>query len=286
MKKVGKIMLVAFVVIIVTIFLVSMISSAVFNYKVGKEIDVFLEKQKEVEVATIPMEKLGHLPDPVQKWLVTSGILDREMAYFARSKQTAFVRLDQNQENWMPLEADQYFTVKEPGFLWKAKFKIAPFLHIAGRDLYDNGTGHMLIKFQSFFTVADATGYEIDQGTLIRYLAEIVWVPSAALQDYITWEAIDETSVKATMSFQNISASGVFTFDEEGNPIHFIADRYGEFDGNFIKKPWSIEMYDHQFIDGYKVPTKAKITWKLDNGDYTWYVLELEDLEYNKLEKY
>ena len=67
-------------------------------------------------------------------------------------------------------------------------------LPIAGRDRYADGHGHMLIKLASLLTVADGAGPEIDQGTLLRYLGEIVWFPSAALRDYISWEAIDERS--------------------------------------------------------------------------------------------
>ena len=48
----------------------------------------------------------------------------------------------------------------------------------------------------------DAKGKEIDQGALLRYLGEIVWVPSAALSDYITWEEMDSTTARATMSYE------------------------------------------------------------------------------------
>ncbi len=33
---------------------------------------------------------------------------------------------------------------------------------------------------------------EIHQGTLLRYLAETMWFPTAALNDYLTWEEMDQ----------------------------------------------------------------------------------------------
>lgn len=285
MKKVIVIGFTAIFVLLSLVLIISGIGRAVYNRNVEKEIDRFLEKQNVIN-ATVTIDDLEFLPSPVQKWLITSGVLDRERAYNARLKQTADIRMDQNQENWIPLEADQYISVIQPGFLWDAKIKMAPFLHVSGRDLYDSGAGNMLIKFQSLFTIADATGYEIDQGTLVRFLAEIVWVPSAALEDYMTWEPIDDYSARARMEYRGVSATGVFTFDEDGNPIHFIAERYGEFDGEYVLLAWSTVMGGHQFMDGYKVPTTASITWELDSGDYTWFVLNLEDLQFNSKDKY
>ena len=61
---------------------------------------------------------------------------------------------------------------------------------------------------------------------MLRYLGEIVWVPSAALSDYITWEEMDSTTARATMSYGGITASGIFKFDENGAFVSFEADRY------------------------------------------------------------
>ncbi len=81
--------------------------------------------------------------------------------------------------------------------------------------------------------------YEINQGTLLRYLNEMMWFPSAALNHYIQWEAIDSTSAKATMSYQGVSASALFHFNESGQLTNFVADRYREADGEFILTKWS-----------------------------------------------
>jgi len=61
---------------------------------------------------------------------------------------------------------------------------------------------------------------------MVRYLAEIVWFPSAALNDYIHWEQIDSTTAKATMTYVRITSSGLFKFDMDVNAISFEAKRY------------------------------------------------------------
>src|SRR5690606_21654789 len=102
----------------------------------------------------------------------------------------------------------------------------APFLHKMGRDKYYEGKGNMLIKILSLITVADAAGEEIDQGTLVRYLAETVWFPTAALSNYIEWKQTVQDSAEATMSYKETTASGVFTFNEKGDVVDFTAQRY------------------------------------------------------------
>jgi hypothetical protein len=101
---------------------------------------------------------------------------------------------------WMPVVAEQYFSVNPPGFVWSVNARMKGVLPIAGRDRYADGHGHMLIKLASLLTVADGVGAEIDQGAMLRYLGEIVWFPSAALSDSVSWEAIDERSARAAFA--------------------------------------------------------------------------------------
>ncbi|GGM42539.1 hypothetical protein GCM10011351_30640 [Paraliobacillus quinghaiensis] len=140
----------------------------------------------------------------------------------------------------------------------------------------------MLIKLLALFPVADSKGKEIDQGTLLRYLAETMWFPSAALNEYITWETLDTNRSKATMSYGGIVASGVFTFNDIGEVTQFEAERYGEFDGETRLETWSIPVRDYKEFEGIKIPTKGDVTWKLDLGDFNWFNFEVTEIEYNK----
>lgn len=90
----------------------------------------------------------------------------------------------------------------------------------------------MLIKLLSLITVADSKEEKIDQGTLLRYLAEMVWFPTAAVNDYIQWEELDSSSARATMNYGGIIASGIFNFNSQGEVINFVAEKYMEKDGH------------------------------------------------------
>ena len=223
---------------------------------------------------------LQGLPSPVQKWLTNAGVIGKQKAQTSRVIQKGILRTDPSKP-WSPFEAEQYFNFEEPGFIWFAKINVSPIIHIAGRDKYYDGHGNMQIKLMSTFTLGDAKGKEIDQGSMVRYLAELIWSPAAVLNDYIKWEAVDDRSARATMSYKGVTASGTFEFDEDGYPTGFSAPRFRDIGGKYSLEQWEISLSEYSTFDGIVVPRKASVTWKLSEGDFTWYQLELVELSFN-----
>lgn len=250
-----------------------------FNKNVKQEI-VALFSNIKLKSEIVTKEDLENLPENVQRWLEYSGINGREKILTVRLKQKATMRLNKNKP-WMSVQAEQYFTTEEPSFIWKATIKPAPLIHIVGRDKYWNGKGSMLIKFLSLFTVADSEGKEINQGTLLRYLAEMVWFPTAALNNYIIWNEIDDNNAQATMTYKGVTASGLFSFNDKGEVIKFEAERYGEFDKKFKLEVWSISLRDYKAFEGIMIPSNGEVTWKLKSGDFNWFNFEVTEIEYN-----
>lgn len=280
--KMKKILFFFFVVclLIISVFIVvSPIARIIFNQKSNKEIsNLFSEVEHKLDFVT--EEEVSQLPHNVQKWLFSSGIIGKEKINTVSLKQNAEMRLDLNKK-WMPVEAEQYFTTNRPGFIWRANIKMMPFFHISGRDKYQNGKGNMKIKLLSFITVANSEGKEIDQGSLLRYLAEMMWFPTAVTNEYLTWEDVDSNKSKATMTYGDIIASGIFTFNDLNEPVLFEAERYGEFSGKTSLETWSITVRDYKDFEGIRIPTKGEVTWKLDEGNFNWFNFELVEIKYN-----
>ena len=284
MPNVVLVILSVLVLIILLIVIIPMIANYQFNRNVDNGVVAFysgVENKHEV----ISQTDLEGLPRPVQNWLQYSQVVGKERIVAARTKQDITMRLKENQP-WMKAQAKQYFRTDAPGFIWAVDIKMAPLLHIAGKDQYIEGRGNMLIKLLSFITVANASGKEIDQGTLLRYLAEVVLLPTAALSDTIQWEEIGSNSAKATMSYKGVTASGVFTFNEKGEVLNFVAQRYGDFDGGYRMEIWSIDFKEYKEFNGFNVPSKGDIIWKLKTGDFHWYHFNVTEIEYNELAKY
>ncbi|AUD63867.1 hypothetical protein BK010_09795 [Tenericutes bacterium MO-XQ] len=265
--------------LLVLIWIIGFVSRVLFNNQFKKETKVLLDLVSHEE--NLDLDKIEKLPKPVKKWLRLHNIKHQQPIDKAYMTQDIKMRLGQDKP-WMKATAKQYVTTKEPGFIWKVLVKMMPGVHISGRDKYIYGQGEMLIKVMSFLKVVDSKGLEIDQGTLIRYLAEICWVPTAALNDYITWEDIDDHHAKAIMSYKDITAEGIFEFNDEGHMISFEALRYGEFDGIYQLKPWHIDMNGIKDFSGFKLPTEGKVIWKLEDGDYHWYQFIVTNVVFNE----
>lgn len=257
-----------------------------FNTMVKQEKQSLLSSVPKTEHA-ITGKELKKLPVIVRLWLEKAGIT-------AGTQKPASMHFRQSGEmkttldgSWTPVVAEQFVTFENPGFIWIADVKAAPLIYLAGRDKYADGKGEMLIKLLSLIPVADSKSTEIDQGALLRYLAEMVWYPSAALEEYLVWEEVDSTTARATMNYGGITSSGLFEFTQGGEPIRFEAERYYNREEGATMETWVINIQEDSYktLSGIRVPTKAQVTWKLPEGDFTWYKLEISDLEYNIADK-
>lgn len=256
-----------------------------FQKESRKEAVQMFSLQTNAKEQIIGSENIDSLPAPVKKWLIHSGVAGREKINTVRLQQSCSM-LSSPGGKWSPAESFQYFTVENPGFVWTVRMNMSDFMPVTGCDKYVNGKGSMTIKAFSLINIVNSRGTEIDKGSMMRYLAEMVWFPSGALEKYMKWEAIDSISARATMFFYGQSVTGVFTFDEYGNVKSFDGMRYGEFNGKYSVEPWHISCSDYRTFSGIIIPAKSEVTWKLKDGDFTWFKVEIKDLEYNNNQLY
>jgi hypothetical protein len=248
---------------------------------VNAERDIFLAHRDTGRTA-VTRDMLASFPPLVQRWLEHSGVLGKETIRTVHLLQKGMMRTSK-EGKWMPVEAEQWFTTRTPGFFWTAEVSMLPGVTIAARDKYEDGHGSMLIKALSLIPVADARGKEIDQGTMVRYLAELVWFPTAALEPYLHWEQVDSMTARATMTYGGISASGTYTFTPEGDIASFEAKRYYDRKEGATLEDWHIENEPDGYREfgGVRIAARSTVTWRLKDGEFTWLKLELTNVEYN-----
>lgn len=271
----------------VIVLLVTLVGYGNWSFKqmVQHEITTFKDAVDSTNsVSSIDNQK--ELPPVVARWLKTTGVTDKHPAASAYLHQTGKMRTSANGK-WMTFRSHQWVKTNHPGFFWTVHVNVAPGINIAGRDKYINGKGNMLIKLLSLFTVADAKGKETDQGSMVRYMAEIIWCPSAAMHDYFEWEQMDAQHAQLTMKWEDVEATGIFTFNENGLPVRFEADRYYSRKSGATMERWvaEIEPESYRKFDGVFIPSQISIAWKLKEGDYHWLDMEVTEVQYNTLEK-
>jgi hypothetical protein len=231
----------------------------------------------------IDQNMIAGLPAPVQKWLQASGVIGHEMAHTIRLKQVGRMCTKQGGK-WVDFSAEQYFNTLQSDFIWHANVEMMPLLFMQGVDQFHNGQGDMQIKLLGIKSVASAKGTaEVNQATLVRYLSEICWFPSAALYSNIQWEQTGPSSARANIEVSGTKASGEFFFDDSGMIRSFEAMRYGEFDGKSSLEKWVVNMMHTAVFHGIRIPDQSTVTWKLPAGDFTWLDLRITTIEYNNL---
>lgn len=251
-----------------------------FTRQIEGEVKELLSSASSPHGTVVTEADLIPLPPIVQRWLLASGVVGRERASTVRLKQLGLLRTSADQA-WMPATATQYFTVAEPAFIWTVDVTMAGMLPLAGRDRYVVGHGNMLIKALSLVPVVNAADDKIDQGSLLRYLGEIVWFPSAALAPYITWAPVDSTTARATLTHGGHSVSGDFRFDQDGRFLSMSARRFMGSGNEATMEDWFIPAREWKEFDGVMVPSRGDVIWKLATGDFNYYSWEITTVEVN-----
>lgn len=226
-------------------------------------------------------EDLLKLPEPIQRYFRFAGFLGKEKMSTARLTfhEVDFINGNRN----LKLFSEQYNFVGEPARIVYMSSKLFGILPFEGRDKYQRGQGYMTGKLAKFIELFNETGPEMDQSALVTFLAEVLIVPNCALQTYITWEALDENNVQATIFHQGLRASGIFTINDAGEFVMFRTnDRYmDQGNGSYKQVPWRIEVVGYQEQQGLRLPERVQGIWEMPEGDLIYFDGELSGIEYN-----
>jgi hypothetical protein len=267
----------------IIILIAAIVGYANYNFQqmVDAEIQHMLSKVDYSRNSKVSENNISHLPNAIQQWITASGTIGKPLINSVKLRQIALMKMKPEQEEWYEAEAMQYFTTEHPAFIWQVKMRMMSILQIIGRDKLENGKGEMLIKLLGLIPVVDTKdNYKLNTGTIQRYLGEIVWFPSAALSENITWEGIDDSAAKATLKLNGTSGTGTFYFDNNGLFKKYSAQRYfgGEEDSKL--EEWVITVQESKEYNGVVIPNKMTATWKLDSGDWDWLKIDITEIEY------
>ena len=203
------------------------------------------------------------LPLPVEQYL-QMALPPGTRVSLVRLRQTGVLRTDATSDRWMPFEAEHVASAGAPGFVWNARVRVAPLVHVRVRDAYVEGRGSGHVALLSAFTVGEDAGTpEMNAGALHRYLAEAVWYPAALVpSDRLAWEGIDARAARATLTDRGTTVSLDFRFNEAGEVTGiYTPARWGTFDGGYAQAAWEGRFRDYAERDGLRVPTEGEVGW-------------------------
>jgi len=261
-------------------------SLSLWRFRPGRSIDKRIESlltaAKPPATGPVDLEGLDGLPDPVQTYFETVIRAGESPVRTVEIEQGGEFRLGGPAGNWKPMTATQYYSVSPPGFVWDASIEMFPLVSARVVDAYENGQGTLAARIFSLIPVANAGPSEpMNEGELLRYLAEAVWFPTALLPSAgVQWETVDATSARATLEDRGNTASLVFHFDDEGFVERVTGERYRQEDDQ--SAPWVGTFDGYEWHDGFRIPTHGTVAWDRPEGLVPYWRAQIESVEYER----
>ncbi len=215
---------------------------------------------------------IAHLPIPVKKYFHHCGFIGKPKMQLMKAvyKDVKFKFGKEKPE--VIIDYVQYNSAEAPAriaYIDSTMYGI-PF---EGLDSYTAGNGAMKGVLAKLITLFNQTGETMDQASLVTFLSECLLIPNVALQEYISWKEIDGLHAMAAISFYGRTASGIFTFNEEGELCSFTTNdrKATSTDGKSENVKWSVVFSEYAETNGFQKPTEFQAIWHYDDGDLIYF---------------
>lgn len=222
--------------------------------------------------STFSREQLAGLPGRVVRYFELALTPGQPLVRRARVRQAGEFRTGA-EAAWSPFTAVQHFSVRPPGFVWDATIRMAPLLSVRVRDSYLDGEGAMYGKLAALVPVIDQRGTpEMAAGSLVRYLAEAVWLPTALLpSEGVSWEAVDDSTARATLADGTTTVSLDVHVGARGEIVRVATVRQRDVAGVPVPTPWVGHFGDYTQVGGMMIPRAGEVEWVLPEGAFSYW---------------
>jgi hypothetical protein len=236
--------------------------------------------QRTIKPQIYDPKEIEGLPDPVQRFFKTVLKDGQAIVTVVKLTQQGQFNLKETEAKWSPFTATQLVVTQRPGFDWDARIQMAPGVNAFVHDTYLLGEGSLHASLLGLFTVANMHGApENNQGELLRFFAEATWYPTALLPSQgVRWEAIDDTSARATLTDGATTVSLVFQFNAEGAIATMRAEaRYRD---KLTAMPWSGRFWEYSVCDGMLIPLEGEVGWEYPEGTRLYFKGRITEIQY------
>lgn len=237
-----------------------------------------IERTRRLEPALITEADLGHLPEPVRRYLIYVGVLGQPKVVSLKAVFKAEMR--SKSQDWFTLEVEQhnFFDQKERFFFLHAKVKGLP---TRGYHKYTRGDASMRIKLLGLFPVVRVDGDSLFTAETVTFFNDMCFLaPATLIDERIKWQEIDSSTVRATFSNLPATIEAVLHFNREGQLINFVSD--DRYDVNEKQRfRFSTPLSHFKKMNGYMLPTYGEANWHYPEGPFVYGKYTLKQITYN-----
>jgi hypothetical protein len=191
-------------------------------------------------------------------------------------RQRGAIRLGPNRK-WLPFEAEQRIGARQLRFAWDARVRMFPVVPVRVHDAYEDGRGRLDVRLLRI-PLTRASGPEVDEGELLRYLAELPWCPPAFDHPGLDWSAPDDHTL--TVAPRDRPHSRVtFEVDPDGRITRATAQRPRQAGKTYVRSPWGGVFSDYHDFNDMRLPRLGEGCWYLPEGAFTYFRGEILSVE-------
>jgi len=237
-----------------------------------------------IRTATYEASEIKSLPAPVQRYFRAVLKDGQQIIAVARFSHEGQFRMKESEDRWTPFTSNQIATTRPAGFVWDARIRMAPGVTAFVHDAYVAGEGILHAEALGLVTVVDLRGTPAAaQGELLRYFAEAAWYPTALLPSQgVRWEALDDSTARATLTDGATTVSLEFSFDSEGliTSLNAASRYHGDVDGVPEFAPWQGRFWAYEIRNGMRIPLEGEVAWQLPEGPLPYWRGRITEISY------
>lgn len=263
----------------VIILMVAVVGFASIHFEKSYKTDVKSAFESiKLQNQIVTEKELQPLPPVVQNYLRYVGVVGKPKV--ATIKIVFDGEMRERGKDWFRFTSEQYNFFNDPTrlFFMKAKVKRLP---TVGYHSYNNEGARMRIKLLSLFPLVDLAEPELFPTETVTFFNDMcLFAPSGLIDKRISWEVVDEFSVRATFKTNGATISAKMYFNKKGQLINFVStDRYSVAEMKSFQ--FSTPVNDYRNVNGYNLPTYGEAIWHYPEGEFVYGKFYVKTIEYN-----
>ena len=217
------------------------------------------------------------LPAAVYDLALRLGVKPDDNRSSVQLTQAGRMKRSINSESWMSFSASQTISTQACEFDWRAQ--AGPFGLVSARDALKEGQGQFDVTALGFIPIVRAErSSALMRGELMRYLAELAWVPDAILRNTaLRWRVDGPDKLAVGAGSGDAAAEVVLSLDSEGRIAgSFAPDRPRSPTVPFLPTPWRGWFSDYRQHNDMWIPFAGEVAWVIDGKEEVYWQGHIE----------
>jgi len=264
--------------IIIVVVAVLAFGSVRFENQFKKDVNDNLRWTNTLPTEILTATDLQPLPEPVQRYLKYSGVVNKPKVKNVRVVFEGKMR--EKGKDWFPFTTLQYNFFDEPARLFFMKAKMFG-VTVPGYHRYSKATATMDIRLFGLLSVINIAGESMNKTETVTLFNDMCLIAPATLLDKrIEWKAIDSATAEAVFTNRGISIEAVLYFNPAGQLINFTSDDRTAV-SDMKQYRFSTPVSEYKTINGSNIMTYGETVWHYPDGEFVYGKFKLKEIKYN-----